>query len=104
MALLEFNPVAWAESAKNAGLEREVVNALISTALSAQIAFMWESGASKLAQWIGEGRAMQDAATAMYLSLQQLEKSNFLVLSVPKELLDANNLARFQTEFKTEAK
>jgi hypothetical protein len=101
MALLEFpNPVGWFESAKNAGLQREEINAFVSMLYSAQIAFLWRSGASKWALWAGEGKALQDAATAMYLSLQELQKKQFLTLTVPKDLLDANNLASFQTSFK----
>lgn len=98
MALLEFpNPAEWIQSAKNGTLERETANAFLSMLYSAQISFLWRSGSSKWAQWIGEGKALQDAATAMYLSLESLEKNNFLTLTVPKDLLAADNLARFQT-------
>lgn len=101
MPLLEFpNPVAWYESGKNAGLERDQINAFASMAYSAQISFLWRSGESKWAQWVGEGKAMQDAATAIYLSLQNLQKTGFLTLTVPKDLLDADNLSRFQTSSK----
>lgn len=99
MALLEFpNPVSWYESGKNAGLGREEVNAFVSMVYSAQIAFLWRSGASKWAQYIGEGKALQDAATAMYLSLRELERKNFLTLTVPSDMLEASNLSHFQTE------
>jgi hypothetical protein len=101
MGLLEFpNPVSWYEGAKNAGLERAEMNALVSMAYSAQITFLWRSGSSKWAQWLGEGKALQDAATAMYLSLEQLEKKDFLTLTVPSDLLAADNLSRFQTSSK----
>lgn len=101
MALLEFpNPVSWLEGAKTAGLEREAINALLSMAYSAQICALWRSGSSKWAQWIGEGQALQDAATAIYLSLQNLETKNFLTLTVPKDLLDPDNLSKFQTSSK----
>ena len=101
MPLLEFpNPVSWFEGAKNAGLERNAANALVSSLYSAQITLLWRSGESKFAQWFGEGKALQDAATAMYLSLQALETKNFLTLTVPKDLLDADNLSRFQTSSK----
>ena len=101
MGLLEFpNPVAWVEGAKTAGLEREEINAFLSMLYSAQISFLWRSGSSKWAQYIGEGKALKDAATAMYLSLEQLEKKGFLMLTVPKDLLDADNLSRFETTFK----
>ena len=99
MSLLDFpNPVSWYESAKNAGLERDEVNAFVSMYYSAQIAFLWRSGNSKWAQWIGEGKALQDAATATYLSLRALQKKGFLTLTVPSDLLDASNLSKFQTE------
>jgi len=98
MPLLDFpNPVGWYESAKNAGLARDEANAFVSMLYSAQITFLWRSGESKLAQWFGEGKALQDAATAMYLSLQPLQKKNFLTLTVPQDLLNADNLSRFET-------
>jgi len=102
MGFLEFpNPVAWLEGAKTAGLERDEINALASVLYSAQITFLWRSGSSKWAQWVGEGQAMKDAATAIYLSLEQLQKKGFLTLTVPKDLLDADNRARFQTSYQT---
>lgn len=102
MGLIDFpNPVAMFEGGKTAGLEREIVNSLVSAAYSAWIAAMWRSGAAKWALWAGEGQAMKDAATAMYLSLHNCEKKNFLVLTVPKDLLDADNLSRFQSEQQT---
>ena len=93
--------MAWYESARNAGLERDEVNAFVSMLYSAQIAFLWRSGSSKFAQYIGEGKALQDAATAMYLSLQALQKKNFLTLSLPTDMLEAANLSKFTTETKT---
>jgi hypothetical protein len=102
MGLLDFpDPVAMFEGAKNAGLEREVANALVSSAYSAWISAVWRSGSAKWVQLTGEGQALKDAATAMYLSLRELEQKNFLTLTVPKDLLDADNLSRFQTEEKT---
>jgi len=95
------DPISIFESAKTAGLEREVINSLASAAYSAWISAMWRSGSAKWADWTGEGQAMKDAATAVYLSLRDLEKKNFLTLTVPKDLLDADNLARFQTEEKS---
>lgn len=101
MGLVDFpDPVSMFEGAKTAGLEREVINALMSAAYSAWITFMWKSGAAKWLDWSGEGQALKDAATAGYLSLRTLEKKNFLSLTVPQDLLDPNNLARFQTEEK----
>jgi len=98
MNLLDFNPVSWYETGKNSGLERDEVNAFVSMFYSAQISFLWRSGSSRWAQWLGEGKALQDAATAMYLSLNALEKKGFLTLTVPVDLLDADNLSKFQTE------
>lgn len=100
MSLLNFpDPVSWYEGAKNAGLEREEVNAFVSMLYSAQISFLWRSGSSKWAQFIGEGKALQGAATAMYLSLESLQKKQFLSLTVPSDLLEASNLSQFQTRF-----
>ena len=92
------------EGAKTAGLEREVINALVSSAYSAWISAMWRSGSAKWVVITGEGQALKDAATAMYLSLSQLEKKGFLSLTVPSDLLDPNNLSRFQTEFVSQEK
>lgn len=101
MPLLSFpDPVSWYEGAKNAGLARDEVNAFVSAIYSAQISLLWRSGSSKWAIWTGEGPGMKDAATAMYLSLQSLEKKGFLVLTVPSDMLDAENLSKFQTTSK----
>jgi hypothetical protein len=95
------DPVSMFESAKNSGLEREEINALVSAAYSAWISAMWRSGSAKWVVITGEGQALKDAATAMYLSLREVEKKGFLALTVPKDLLDPDNLSRFQTEEKT---
>lgn len=101
MGLIDFpDPAAMLEGVANGKLERQTVNAFLSFMYSAWITFVWTSGASKLAQWFGEGQALKDAATTAYLSLVDLEKKNFLTLTVPKDLLDADNLARFQTQEK----
>ena len=100
MGLLDFpDPVAMFEGGKTANLEREVVNAFVSAAYSAWISAMWRSGSAKWVLVTGEGQAMKDAATAMYLSLRELEKKGFLTLTVPQDMLAADNLSRFQTEF-----
>jgi hypothetical protein len=102
MGLIDFpDPVSMFEGAKTAGLEREAANALVSTTYSAWISAMWRSGSAKWADWTGIGQAMKDAATAMYLSLRALEAKKFITLTVPKDLLDPDNLAKFQTEEKT---
>jgi hypothetical protein len=94
------DPVSMFEGAKNAGLERDIARSLVSAAYSAWITFMWRSGSAKWVQITGEGQALKDAATAAYLSLRELEKKNFLALTVPQDLLSADNLSRFQTEEK----
>jgi hypothetical protein len=101
MGLIDFpDPVAMFEGGKTAGLEREVINAFVSSAYSAWISAMWRSGSAKWVLITGEGQALKDAATSMYLSLSGLEQKGFLALTVPKDLLDPNNLSRFQTEEK----
>jgi hypothetical protein len=92
------DPVSMFESAKNADLEREIAQAMVSASVSAAIAGMWRSGSAKWADWTGEGQALKDSATVMYLTLREQLKPGFLVLTVPKDLLDPNNLSRFQTE------
>ena len=44
------DPVSMFEGAKNAGLERAEVNALVSCFYSAAITFLWSSGAAKWAR------------------------------------------------------
>src|SRR5690242_13993429 len=100
MGLLEFpNPGDWFNSFKMGTLEREAANAVMSAAYSSYISGLWSEGVSKWFVWSGTGQGLKDAATAAYLSLQALEAKGFLTLTVPKDLLDANNLARFQTEY-----
>jgi hypothetical protein len=102
MGLIDFpDPVSMFESAKNAGLEREAANSFVSASYSAWISFVWRSGSSKWALWAGEGQAMKDAATSMYLSLSKMEAKGFLVLTVPQDLLAADNLSKFQSEWRT---
>ncbi len=67
----------------------------MSALYSAQITLLWETGRRKL--W-GEGQALQRTATSIYLTLSTLEKKGLIVLTVPKDLLEANNLSQFQTE------
>jgi len=62
---------------------------------------LWRSGSAKWALWAGEGKALQDAATAMFLSLEALQKKGFLTLTVPTDMLEASNLSHFQTQEKT---
>lgn len=101
MALIGFpDPVSILEGAATAKLEREVINSLMSAMYSSWICFVWRSGAAKWSVWSGEGQAMKDAATAMYLSLATLEKKGFLSLTVPEDLLSADNLSKFQTQEK----
>lgn len=95
------DPVSMFESAKNAGLERDVAVMLVSSTLSAAISGAWSSGSAKWIDWIGEGQALKDSATVAYLTLHEMViEGKRLILTVPKDLLEANNLARFQTEFK----
>ncbi len=91
------DPISMYESAKNAGLERDAASAFVSASLSAAIAGMWGSGSAKWANWTGEAQALKDAATAMYLTLERELKPGFLVLTVPQDMLAADNLSRFQT-------
>jgi hypothetical protein len=95
------DPVGIFESAKTSGLERDIANSFVSATYSAWISGMWRSGEAKWAAFTGEGQALKDAATAMYLSLTDLEKKGFLVLTVPTDMLTPANLSRFQTEKQT---
>lgn len=102
MNLLQFpDVVAMYQGGKTAGLERDEVNALVSMLYSSWLSFLWRSGSARWALWAGEGKAMQDAATAAFLSLESLQKKGFLSLSVPSDMLEASNLSKFITETKT---
>lgn len=101
MGLIDFpDPGAIFNSFKTGGMERDTLNAILSAMYSSYISGMWAEGCGKWAIWTGAGEGLKDAATASYLSLRELEKKGFLTLTVPKDLLDANNLSRFQTEEK----
>jgi len=67
----------------------------MSALYSAQITLLWETGRRKL--W-GQGQALQRTATSIYLTLSTLERKGLIVLTIPKDLLDPNNLSLFQTE------
>lgn len=98
MGLIDFpDPISMFEGAAQAKLEREVINSFVSATYSAWITSMWRSGDAKWANWTGEGQAMKDAATSMYLSLVDLQAKNFLSLTVPTDMLSADNLSRFET-------
>jgi hypothetical protein len=92
MGLIDFpNPSDWIQSAKNGGFEREAANTVLSGVYSFWITGMWSLGQKKYFSFLA------DAASAMYLSLQTLEKKELLALSVPTAMLDAKNLSRFTT-------
>jgi hypothetical protein len=102
MPLFNFpDPVSIVEAAKTAGLERAAANAACSAAYSFTITLTWRLGDSRVAAWLGAGPALKGAATAMYLSLRELEEKKFLTLTIPQDLLNADNLSKFQTEEKT---
>lgn len=92
------DPVSIYESAKNAGLERQAADAFVSAAYSGWIAFLWRLGAKRL---FGLGPALRDAATAQYLTLARMETKGFLTVTMPRDLLDAANGARFETEWQS---
>jgi len=98
VGLIDFpDPISMFEGAATAKLEREVINSFVSAAYSTWITSMWRSGDAKWATFTGEGQALKDAATAMYLSLTDLQAKNFLSLTVPTDMLTADNLSKFET-------
>lgn len=97
MGLIDFpDPISMFEGAATAKLEREVVNSLVSSQLSSWISLLWTFGKKNL---FGLGAALQAMATSQYLALLSLEKKNFLTLTVPKDMLNADNLASYETSF-----
>lgn len=92
------DPMSMYESAKTSTLERKEIDAFVSASYSAWISFLWRLGDKN---YFGLGPAVRDAATSLYLTLSLKETKNFLTLTVPQELLDAKNLAKFQSEYHT---
>ena len=92
MGLIDFpSPVDWYESAKNAGMERDAANTVLSSVYSFWVTGMWSLGQKKYFGFLA------DAASAMYVSLAMLEKKDLLALTVPTGMLEAKNLSRFTT-------
>jgi hypothetical protein len=99
MGLIDIpDPISIFESAKTSGLERQAANAFVSSAFSGYISFLWTLGKKTL---FGLGPALQDMATAQYLTLSKMETKGFLTLSVPSDMLTPENVSRFQTEWQT---
>ena len=93
MGLIDINPVDWGESIADGALRRTEIRKGLSAAYSAEITALWETGK----KWpLGLGRSMQRTATAIYLSVTQ-NLGDGLALTVPKDLLEADNLAQFET-------
>lgn len=82
------------------GLEKEVWKDIASAAFSGYISGLWAGKQSKVSAILGLGQAERDIATSTWLALQPMVERGELVLTVPKELLDPDNLARFQTQEK----
>ena len=96
MGMLDFpDPASWITGIKDDDQKRAIINSVMSAAYSSWIAFLWRAGQRN---FLGFGAAMRDAATSAYLTLHVLEQKKFLALTLPKDLLDADNLSRFQTE------
>lgn len=96
MGLIDFpNPADWVNSAKDGNLEREAANTVLSGVYSFWIAGMWTLGQRKYLSFVADG------ATAMYLSLSDLQKKGLLALTVPTAMLDPKNLSRFTIIEKT---
>lgn len=93
MGIIDFNPVDWGESIADGSLRRTEIRKGLSALYSAQITELWELG--KRLPW-GFGKAQQRTATALYLSVSA-NLGDGLTLTVPKDLLDADNLAQFET-------
>ncbi len=74
----------------NEHVEKEIAKTLLSAAYSQAISGLWSS---KVAKWLG----LRDMATSTYLSLLPMVESGDLILTVPKSLLNPDNLAKFQT-------
>lgn len=87
------DPLSMYESAKTAGLERDIADRLVSATLSGAMSGLWSAGQKR---YLGFAA---DAATAMYLSLTS-EPLKGIALTVPQAMLAASNLSRFQTEKK----
>jgi hypothetical protein len=96
MDILGFpDPASWVTEIKDDAEKRAILNAIMSATYSSWICFLWRWGQRNL---LGLGPALRDAATSAYLTLHQLEANKFMTLTVPQDLMEPNNLAKFQTE------
>ncbi|HLI02750.1 MAG TPA: hypothetical protein VFC10_07385 [Terriglobia bacterium] len=77
-------------------LQRQAMKSVLSAGYSAAITALFETGRKGL---LGEGHALQQTARALWLSLQPMVESGLLDLSVPQDLLNPDELARFQTAY-----
>ena len=77
-------------------LKQLAIKAALSAGYSGVITFQFETGRKKL--W-GEGLALQRTARAIYLSLQPMADAGLLDLSVPQDLFDSDEMARFNSRF-----
>jgi len=77
-------------------LKRQAIKSILSAGYSATITMLFETGRKKL--W-GEGKALQQTARSIWLSLQPLADAGLLSLDVPKDLMDPDELSKFQGEY-----
>jgi hypothetical protein len=90
------DPVSMFETAKNAGLEREVALDFIGTAYSSFLNLLW--GLQKVPV-VGGAFKAQALGTFFSLRNSQLYQEGKIKLTVKKEMLDPDLLSQYETEW-----
>jgi hypothetical protein len=90
------NPVGMYEQAKNAGLEREIVEDILGQMYSDYITTRWTM---KNIPILGPGLSAGAYATYVSLKNGKLYTEGKLRLTVPQDMLNPDILAKFQTEW-----
>lgn len=91
------DPVSMFESAKNAGLEREIVEDILGQMYSDYLTTRWTWRTVPIV-----GAGISAGAYATYVSLKngRLFADGRLRLTVPKSMLDPDLLSQYETEWK----
>lgn len=79
-------------------LKQQAIKSVLSAGYSAAITSLFETGRKNL---MGEGHALQQTARSIWLSLQPMVENKLLSLAVPLDLLDKNEMAKFESEYNT---
>lgn len=94
MAIFDLNPVAWGLSIGDDKIKRTEIRRGLSVLYTFQVTTLFALGRRRL---LGFGATLQEIARALYVNLE-LNIGDGLSITVPRDLLDADALAKFQTK------